>query len=269
MDNETIKAHLLEIEESKLDFTVTLTGKESKRVNGLYKPETREILLHNKNFSDDNELMYTAIHEYTHHLINEKAIEEAHGKEPLKQSRVHNTEFWARFHSLLDVAEEKGFYKMDMTVSPELEKLTSEIKTEYLEANGKLMVAFGKKLAEAHRLCEEAHVRYEDYLDRVLRLPRTAAASITKVSVVPVNPALGFENMKLVSSIKESEDRAKAEEMLSNGKSAETVRELMKRKVKGEDDQKERLEKEKNRLTKTISELEHRLEIVEEHLASL
>ena len=49
MDNETIKAHLLEIEESKLDFTVTLTGKESKRVNGLYKPETREILLHNKN----------------------------------------------------------------------------------------------------------------------------------------------------------------------------------------------------------------------------
>ena len=269
MDNETIKSQLLEIEESKLDFSVTLTGKESKRVNGLYKPETREILLHNKNFSDDNELMYTAIHEYTHHLINEEEIAEAGGKEPLKSSRVHNTAFWAKFHALLDIAEEKGIYKMDMTSSPELEKLTAEIRTDYLEANGRLMVEFGKKLAEAHRLCEESHIRYEDYLDRVLRLPRTAAASISKVAAVPVNPAIGFENMKMVSSIKKSEDRAVAEEMLNKGKSPETVREMMKRKASGEGDQKSKLEKEKQRLEKTINELSRRLEIVEEHLASM
>lgn len=269
MDNETIKSQLLEIEDSKLDFSVTLTGKESKRVNGLYKPETREILLHNKNFSDDNELMYTAIHEYTHHLINEEEIAEAGGKEPLKSSRVHNTAFWAKFHALLDIAEEKGIYKMDMTSSPELEKLTAEIRTDYLEANGRLMVEFGKKLAEAHRLCEESHIRYEDYLDRVLRLPRTAAASISKVAAVPVNPAIGFENMKMVSAIKKSEDRAVAEEMLNKGKSPETVREMMKRKASGEGDQKSKLEKEKQRLEKTINELSRRLEIVEEHLASM
>ena len=76
MDNDKIKEMLLNIQESKLEFTVVMTGKESKRVNGLYKPETREILLHNKNFKTDNELIYTAIHEYTHHLINEEEIEE-------------------------------------------------------------------------------------------------------------------------------------------------------------------------------------------------
>ena len=51
MNQDQIKAMLLDIEESKLEFSVTLTGKESKRVNGLYKPDTCEILLHNKNFT--------------------------------------------------------------------------------------------------------------------------------------------------------------------------------------------------------------------------
>ena len=269
MDNEEIKAKLLEIEETKLDFTVTLTGKESKRVNGLYKPETQEILLHNKNFENDNQLMYTAIHEYTHHLINEAEIAEADGKTPLKSSKVHTNAFWAKFHSLLDKAEEKGIYKMDMSVSPELEELTKEIRVNYLEANGKLMVEFGKKLSRAHELCEQANIRYEDYLDRVLRITRSSASSITKVATVPVNPAIGFENMKMISSIKKSDERARAEEELLKGKSPETVREMMKRKASGDEDKKSKLEKEKQRLEKTINELEKRLEIVEEHLASM
>ena len=49
MDNQKIKEMLLDIHETNLDFTVTQTGKESKRVNGLYKPHTHEILLHNQN----------------------------------------------------------------------------------------------------------------------------------------------------------------------------------------------------------------------------
>ena len=89
MDNASIKDMLLDIQESKLEFTVTMTGKESKRENGLYKPETREILLHNKNFKTDNELIYTAVHEYTHHLINEENIVANGGREPPHQARSH------------------------------------------------------------------------------------------------------------------------------------------------------------------------------------
>ena len=48
MDNQTIKNMLLDLHETQLEFSVIMTGKDSKRVNGLYKPETREILLHNK-----------------------------------------------------------------------------------------------------------------------------------------------------------------------------------------------------------------------------
>ena len=213
--------------------------------------------------------MYTAIHEYTHHLINEQEIAEAAGMRPLKSSKVHTSAFWAKFPALLDVAEEKGIYKMDMSASPELEELTNEIRKNYLEANGRLMIEFGKKLSRAHELCEAANIRYEDYLDRVLRIPRTSAASITKVAATSVNPALGFDNMKMVSAIKKSDDRTRAEEQLLGGKSVETVREMMKRKVSGGDDKKSKLEKEKQRLEKTINELEKRLEIVEEHLANM
>lgn len=68
MTNEKIKEVLLSLEKAGIDFSVTQTGKTSKKVNGLYAPATFEIFLHNKNFATENELIYTAIHEYAHHL---------------------------------------------------------------------------------------------------------------------------------------------------------------------------------------------------------
>lgn len=269
MDNATIKEMLLDIQESQLDFTVTMTGKESTRVNGLYKPDTREILLHNKNFKTDTQLIYTAIHEYTHHLINEEDIIKNGGREPPHCSRSHTNYFWAKFHGLLDIAEEKGYYKLDMTLSPELETLTQEIREKYIVPNGHLMQELGKSLIKAHTLCDEANIRYEDYIDRVLQLPRTTAKSITKVGLLPEADAdLGFENMKLVASQKKVSDIEKVHEAIKQGKSPDSVIAMMKKKAK-EIDPKEKLEKERDRLTKTINELTTRLEYVEESLASL
>ena len=45
LNNERIKEILLDIAPCDIDFTVTQTGKESKRVNGFYKPDTHEIFL--------------------------------------------------------------------------------------------------------------------------------------------------------------------------------------------------------------------------------
>ncbi|MBP3771674.1 MAG: hypothetical protein J6I53_03145 [Treponema sp.] len=268
MDNEEIKQKLLQIENTELEFTVTMTGKESTRVNGLYKPDTHEILLHNKNFKSDMQLIYTAIHEYTHHLLTEEFIAETGGKLPMKGTRVHNQAFWARFHALLQKAEELGIYKIDLEDSPELKELTEKIRREYMEVNGKLMQEFGKLLAEAHALCEKANIRYEDYLDRVLCLPRNTAKDITKLGRVEVNPALGFDNMKKVAMLKKSEDRDSATQAILGGKSPDTVTELMK-KASGNNDPRAKLEKEKNRLTKTIEALQQRLQYVEESLEQL
>ncbi len=269
MDNESIKNMLLDIQSTELEFSVVMTGKESNRVNGLYKPETREILLHNKNFKTDNELIYTAIHEYTHHIINEEQIALSGGRNPPMKARSHTNYFWAKFHDLLDIAEQKGYYKLDVSLSPELEELTKEIREKYIEPNGHIMQELGKSLIKAHALCDQANIRYEDYLDRILQLPRNTAKTVTKVGLLPSEDAsLGFENMKIVASCKKPEEKAKAIDAIKSGKSPDSVIALMKKKAK-EIDPKEKLEKERDRLTKTINELTHRLEFVEESLASL
>ena len=271
MDNEKIKAMLLEIQNTNLDFTVIMTGKESTRVNGLYKPDTREILLHNRNFKTDNQLVYTAIHEYTHHLINEEKIAQAEelGLKPSYNGKSHTTYFWAKFGELLDIAEQKGMYKLDLSETPELEELTKEIREKYIMPNGHLMQELGKALIKAHALCDEANIRYEDYVDRILQLPRPVSQKITKISMLPESDAdLGFENMKIIASCKNNTDKQKAIDAIKTGKSPDSVIQMMKKKAK-EQDPKSRLEKEKARLENTINQLKTRLEYVEESLANM
>ena len=94
MNQDQVKNILLQIEDTSLDFSLVFSGKASRKVNGLYKPETREIILHNKNFANDNEMIYTAIHEYTHHKQCEK-------EGAARSTRHHTQAFWAMFHRLL------------------------------------------------------------------------------------------------------------------------------------------------------------------------
>lgn len=272
MTNERIKEILLEIQPCEIDFSLIQTGKESKRVNGFYKPDTHEIFIHNLNLKSDNMLIYTAIHEYTHHLVTVEKLQENPAFNCSGGCKVHTQEFWAKFGELLTIAEEKGFYSIGWDKNPELKELTEDIKVNYLEKNGELMKEFGKKLAKAFDLCKEADVRYEDYIDRVLCLPRNTAKDIRKVSAADVNPAIGFENMKVVANVKKKDDRAQIEnDFLNGGKSPSSIREMMKQKsaaARGQDP-KTKLEKEKSRLEKTIAQLTQRLEYVEESLANL
>lgn len=268
MENEEIKERLLRLADTSLDFTVVQTGKESVRVNGLYDTETHEILLHNKNFTGDDQLIYTAVHEFTHHLETERFMAENGGRLPMKGTRVHSKAFWSKFHELIAKAEEIGIYRIAVEESPELAELTKRIKSEFIEANGRLMVEFGKLLAKAHELCKQANIRYEDYLDRVLCLPRSTAKEIQRVSASGVNPAIGFDNMKQVAAIKDDGEKAAAAEKILGGTPPDTIEELRKKK-KADDTPREKLEKEKARIEKTIESLKQRLQYVEETLETL
>jgi len=261
MNQDQIKTLLLGLENTELDFTVTMTGKKSKKVNGLYKPDSREILLHNKNFDEDNQLIYTAIHEFAHHLQCET-------EGPLRSGRSHTAAFWSRFHGLLEKAEKDGLYKIGVEKSDELSALTEEIRKKYLAENGRLMSELGKLLAQAQVLCKNAGVRYEDYIDRVLCLPRSAAKTAVRVSALDVNPALGYDTMKIVASQPTPERRAAAEQQFTAHRSPDSVKVNLARKVEDEDP-KDRLEKEKKRIEKTIAMLQSRLDQVEQSLSNL
>lgn len=260
MNQDRVKEILLEIEETELDFSVVFTGKASKKVNGLYKPDIHEIILHNKNFSNDNELIYTAVHEYTHH----KQCEKDGG---FYSAKVHTPKFWSEFHRLLEKAEAKCFYRLTVEESPELAALTEEIKQVILPQDGKLVKELGRLLGKARTLCKKAGVRYEDYIDRVLGLPRPAAAAMEKISVYDVNPGLGYETMKIVANIGNPDKRAEAENLFLSKNSPASVRGKLT--PKKEEDPRTSLEKEKRRLEKTIVSLQAKLETIESRLANM
>ncbi|GHU12855.1 hypothetical protein FACS1894161_1940 [Spirochaetia bacterium] len=266
MNQDEVKRTLLSIEDAPLEFSVIFSRKKSRKVNGLYKPESREIILHNRNFAGDvngeNQLLYTAIHEYAHHL-------HACARGGTLSSRAHTSEFWAILHDLLEKAEEKKLYRSVFEGSPELVKLTEAIRENYLEKNGGLVKELGRHLLRAFELCEEIGGRFEDYVDRVLRIPKTAAQMSMKMYQYDLNPAVGADNMRYLAGIRSEENRADAQKALLSGKSPDSVKTTLRRGnplAPPDEDPQLRLEKEKLRLEKTIATLSRRLEEVKEEL---
>ena len=268
MNQDEVKKKLLAIEDAPLDFTVVFSGKHSKKVNGLYKPDTREIIIHNRNFTggsggqeaDANLLVYTAIHEYAHHL-------HACARGWRLSARAHTAEFWAILHGLLEKAEAKGIYKDVFSGSNELEKLTDTIRKKYLTENGNLVKELGQLLLKAHDLCSAIGGRYEDYIDRVLRIPRQAASLAVRMYQYNLNPETGADNMRFLAGISNEEKRQTAENALLAGKSPDSVKTALRK--KGDDEEEDprlTLEKEKIRLERTIASLTKRLEEVEREL---
>jgi hypothetical protein len=264
MNQDEVKEKLLAIEDAPLDFTAIFSGKKSKKVNGLYKPDSREIIIHNRNFTDDNLLLYTAIHEYAHHI-------HACARGGHLSPRAHTAEFWAILHALLEKAEAKGIYKdvfsgsADNKASRDLEKLTETIRKKYLTENGNLVKELGQLLLKAHELCTAVRGRHEDHIDRVLRIPRQAANLAVRMHQYNLNPETGADNMRFLAGISNEEKRQAAENSLLAGKSPDTVKIALRQKPE-EEDPRLRLEKEKLRLERTIASLTKRLEEVEREL---
>jgi len=262
MNTDQVKQKLLRIEDAPLEFTLVFSGKKSSKVNGLYKPDSREIIIHNRNFDQDaageNLLLYTAIHEYAHHL---HACSQGGKLSP----RAHTSEFWAIFHALLENAESKKIYRDVFADAPELTALTETIRKKYLQENGSLVKEMGKHLLKAHELCTAIGVRFEDYVDRVLRIPRTAANMAIKMFNYDLNPQTGADNMRFLAGIRDSGERKAAETALLKNKSPDTVKTAIRQKAKNEDPVL-MLEREKNRLERTIETLSKRLEEVKKEL---
>jgi hypothetical protein len=266
VNQDQVKQKLLAIEDAPLEFSLVFSGKKSRKVNGLYKPGSREIIIHNHNFEKgpmgENLLLYTAIHEYAHHL-------HACSRGGMLSPRAHTSEFWAVFHARLEKAEAKNIYKDVFSGSPELAALTETLREKYLSKNGSLVKEMGKHLLKAHELCTAIGVRFEDYVDRVLCIPRTAANMAIKMFSFGLNPEVGADNMRYLAGIRDSDDRKAAETGLLKGKSPDTVKTALRQKpfsrASNEDGQ-ALLEREKARLERTIEALSKRLEEVKKEL---
>ncbi len=259
--NEQIKKILLSLRKSSQDFAVIMSGKKSRKVHGLYKPDTREIIIHNKNFKNDNEMMYTAIHEYAHH------IQFTTSAAPISV-RTHTTAFWNLLHTLLFEAEEKGIYTNPFESIEEFRALTKQIREKFLSGSGSLMKELGRLLVEAHGLCEKHGTSYSDYLDRVLALPRASAAVIVKAHTLDLDPRVGFENMRTLASIRDEGARDRAQGELRAGHSPDMVKAKYGPAAPPKDPR-DALQAERERLEKNIERLKKRLKEIEKRLSAL
>ncbi|MCL2706469.1 MAG: hypothetical protein FWE72_09715 [Spirochaetaceae bacterium] len=265
MNNQQIKEKLQQLADDIPDFTVVLSGKKSKKVDGLYKPDKKEIIIHSKNMKSDDDTMYTAIHEFAHHV-------HCCGSGVPVSGRYHTRSFWAILHNLLKKAEEKKIYNNIFKEDEDFIKLTKTIRENYIIKNGMLMKELGGLLAKARKYCFERHLSFDDYADRELGIHRTIAVALINIHDMDVSPEIGFENMKTVVSIKVPEKRALAEKSFIEKESPDIVKDFIIEKKdfseKSEDPVK-KLIAEKNKIIRTIDTLEKKLIDINTRLSSL
>ncbi len=258
MNQEQVKEKLLQLNRNVEDFSLLFSGKKSRKVHGHYKSESREIIIHNRNFNDDNPLIYTAIHEFAHHIhFTGSAL-------PIS-SRAHTKEFWGIFHFLLYNAEEKGVYVNIFETNKEFIELTGEIKNNYLSKNGELMKELGRLLIKAIKLCTEHSIIFNDYIDRGLMLSKATANTLIKIHTLNITPEVGFDNMKLLSRIKDSNEREEIEKALIDGDTADMIEGRLSKRSRPQNSI-ELLENEKNRILRTIENLNKKLETINEKI---
>jgi hypothetical protein len=258
VNRDQVKAKLLGLRKTVEEFAVIFSGKKSRKVDGLYKPASREIILHTGNFTSDDELLYTAIHEYAHHL-------QFTGSAVPVSAKAHTTAFWSLFHELLFEAERTGLYRSPFEGIPEFVELTREIREKFLATSGSLMKELGRLLVQAHALCERHGANFGDYVDRALGLPRTSAQVIMKAHRQDLDPRVGFENMRHLTAIRDDGDRSKAQAALIAGRTPDMVRAEYVARPKPKDPRAE-LEEERARIKRTISRLQERLKEIDRRL---
>jgi hypothetical protein len=259
MNQDQVKEKPLELDRNVVDFSLIFSGKTSKKVDGLYYPDRKEIILHNKNFANDNQLLYTAIHEFAHHLHHTRS------SIPVS-TRAHTNRFWDIFHKLLFLAEEKKIHVNIFKKDKRFEELTKKIRGNYLVENGNLMKDLGGLLEQADALCRELNVCFDDYVDRELLLHRTTAKLLMKIHSMNISPKIGYENMKTVASIRDDSARAQAEEAFTGGMTPDMVKAEFTSRNKSDEtlavllEERDRVGRSIDNLTKKLAKIERRID---------
>jgi hypothetical protein len=249
------------LEDDVEEFFLIFSGKTSKRAHGVYHPDSREIIIHNRNFDNDNALLYTAIHEFAHHIhFTTSAV-------PVGP-RSHTLAFRSILHRLLERAESLGVYENPFLSDPDFVSLTDRIRTRFLTGNGQLMKEFGEALSEVAELCEKRGARFEDYVERVLSMDRRTATTLMRIHGYDLNPSLGYNNMATVAGISNNAKREEAQKLFEAGHSPDLVKTALRTRTE-EENPLQKLEKERNRIQRTIRSLEHKLHEVEDRISSM
>lgn len=226
INQDITKKILLKLQETDTDFYITFSGKRSSKVNGLYLSTSHEIIIHNKNFKNNNQLIYTAIHEYSHHIMWCKYHEL--GKIP-----GHTNEFWSMMYDLLDRAEAQGLYTKypgDLA-KEEIQTLVGEAKKIH-ERIASLYRELGKTIQNIRKETEEHDVRLEDIITRECQINARTARMAERAFLYSIDEPLSQDMQQLITSQKNGERIDSIIESAKTGKTIYQVKEHIKPETK-------------------------------------
>jgi hypothetical protein len=261
MNQDQVKEKLLKLHDCGEDFTLIFSGKKSKKVNGLYKWDEHEIIIHNRNFHNDegineNLLFYTAMHELAHHI--------QYTEHKQKSARAHTQLFYAILDDLVDIAEKKGIYKIP--IDEDTQKLIDEAKDISCKIAA-LQRKLGQVLQQLHETCEKKGIRYEDVAGRKAQIARKTEKKAKKAHALNLPAEISVDIQEAAIKERDEEKAAAIVHAGQKGKSIDQAQKAVAKPVEQEDETVS-LKKEKARLERTIASLKHRLEEVAEQLQS-
>jgi len=268
MNQDQVTSILKKIEPNAAPFTLLFSGKESNKAYGVYHPDKGEIIIHNRNFVTDDgvkegALLYTAVHEFAHHIhFTTSPVPVGH--------RAHTRAFREIFHSLLEKAENSSLLENPFTSNDDIKSVTDEIRQKILTTQGQQARDFGILLIKAQGLCEKYGLRFEDYVERNLQFDQSTIKTIMRIPAFEIPPQLGYENMKLIAAEKKQDARTELTRRLMSGESRDMAKGAVKPLPKEpEEENLKKLQREKDKLEKTIMTLEAKLHEVENRLMEL
>jgi hypothetical protein len=260
MNQDQVKEKLLKLHGCTEDFIVIFSGKKSNKVNGLYKSDKREIIIHNRNFDNneagENLLVYTAIHELAHHI--------QFTEHKQKSARAHTQLFYAVLDDLVDLAEKKGIYKI--TIDKETQELIDEAKDISCEI-AKLQKKLGQVMTQLHENCEKKGIRYDDVVERKVQISRKTTQRSQKAFAMDMPEDIGADIQEAALSERDEDKRNAIIHAGQKGKSVAQAKRAL-TSPPAQEDETVSLKKEKVRLERTIASLKRRLEEVAEQLQS-
>lgn len=210
MNQDSVKERLQAVRPVPgVEFTVVFSGKTSKKVNGCFHPENLQIIIHNRNFADDNSLLYTAFHEYAHLIQHIET-----GK------TGHNKQFWAIFNALLDKAADLGLWS-----HPENNHDVTEIIGSIqglLKQHAAIESKIGNSLCELQKICDAHQIRSEVIIDRDLKLNRRTAERFKKAMVYELFDEEEYANCAMVAAVAAVPNSQK-QELIENLTDSETT----------------------------------------------
>jgi len=259
MNQDQVKDLLKTLAPEAPDFEVLFTGKSSKRKNGFYHPTESRITLNNKNFTSDQELIYTAVHELAHHLHQ-------NSDNPPGPHSHHNLVFKVIFRELLAKAIEAGAYRLEPDA--ELQKAIDEVRARMVE-EAEATKRTGLALMALVKECGRSHVRFEDVVERILGGNlKTASLAMTAFSQ-DIPTEAGPDALRILASVHNPEVRRELAVMTDDTEREATLRKVEPPKMVPKPKAVDPVEYKKHLLEAKVVRLEKALEQTKEQLENL